>query len=47
MTVDEKTHTLYLAAAQYGPAPEASAANAHPRPAVVPGTFKILVVSKQ
>jgi DNA-binding beta-propeller fold protein YncE len=46
IALDEKTHKLYLPTAQFGPAPAASAANAHPRPAILPDTFKILVVSK-
>jgi hypothetical protein len=46
MTIDLKTHKLYLPSADYGPAPEATAANPHPRPAIVAGSFKILVLSK-
>jgi YVTN family beta-propeller protein len=46
MTLDEKTHTLYLPTANFGPPPEATAANAHPRPAILPDSFKILIVSK-
>lgn len=47
MTIDEKTGKIYLSAAKYGPAPAATATNAHPRPAILPGSFKILIVSKQ
>jgi DNA-binding beta-propeller fold protein YncE len=43
MTLDEKTHKLYLPAAHYGPAPAASGTNPHPRPAILPGTFRVLV----
>jgi hypothetical protein len=46
MTLDEKTHTLYLPTANFGASPEATAANAHPRPAILPDSFKILIVSK-
>lgn len=46
MTIDLKTHKLYLPSADYGPAPEATAANPRPRPAILAGSFKILVLSK-
>lgn len=45
MAVDTKTHRAFLPTAQFGPAPEATADNPHPRPAVLPGSFVILVVS--
>jgi hypothetical protein len=47
MTIDEKTGKIYLSAAKYGPAAAATAANAHPRPAILPGSFKVLIVAKQ
>jgi DNA-binding beta-propeller fold protein YncE len=46
MALDTKTHKIYLATADFGPAPQANAQNPHPRPAVLPGTFKILVFSE-
>lgn len=46
MALDEKTHTAYLAIAQYGPAPAATPEQPRPRPSIVPNTFSILVVSK-
>ena len=46
MALDEKTHTLYLATAQFGPAPAATAEQPHPRPAILPDTFTILVVGR-
>ena len=46
MTVDLKTHKLYLPSADYGPPPAATAANPHPWPSVVAGSFKILVLSQ-
>lgn len=46
MTVDLKTHKLYLSSADYGPAPEATPSNPHPRPAIVAGSFKVLVLSE-
>jgi len=44
MTVDEKTHEVYLATAEFGPRPAPTAAEPHPRPPIVPGSFVILVV---
>jgi YVTN family beta-propeller protein len=44
MALDEKTHDVYLATAEFGPAPAPTAAEPHPRPAMVPGSFVILVV---
>lgn len=46
MTLDTKTHKVYLSSAEYGPAPAATAQNARPRPAILPDTFKILIVSR-
>jgi YVTN family beta-propeller protein len=42
--VSSKTHRIYLSAAEYGPAPEKTANNPRPRPAVKPGTFTVLVL---
>jgi len=43
MTLDPKTHRLYIAAAEYGPA-GAPGANGQPaRPAIVAGSFRVLV----
>ena len=46
MTIDEKTHKLYLPTAQFGPPPAATAQAPRPRPAIIPDTFKLLVVAK-
>jgi len=46
MTVDLKTHKLYLPSADYGPAPVATADNPRPRPSIVAGSFKVLVLSQ-
>ncbi|MGP8214973.1 MAG: DUF5074 domain-containing protein [Bacteroidia bacterium] len=40
--VNSKTHHIYLPAAEFGPAPEATTDNPHPRPTLKPGTFVIL-----
>jgi len=46
MALDPKTHTVYLSDAEFGPAPAATAQNPRPRPKILPGTFKLLVVSQ-
>ena len=43
MAADEKTHEVYLATAEFGPRPAPTAAEPHPRPPMVPGSFVILV----
>ena len=42
MTVDEKTHKIYLLAAEYGTQPSGQKG----RPPVVPDSFHVLVVGK-
>jgi YVTN family beta-propeller protein len=44
MALDTGTHRLYLVAAQFGAAPEPSATDSHPRPPVLNGSFKVLVL---
>ena len=46
MALDEKTGKVYLVAAQFGPRPTPTAANPHPWPSIVPGSFVVLVVAK-
>ncbi|WP_047488798.1 YncE family protein [Terriglobus sp. TAA 43] len=45
MAYDALTGRIFLSAAKYGPAPAPTAASPRPRPAVVPGSFEIMVVS--
>ena len=45
MALDPVTGRVYLASADFGPAPPATAEQPHPRPAPVPGTFTILVAA--
>jgi len=46
MALDLKTHKVYLPDASFGPAPAPTAAVPHPRPSILPGSFKLLVVSQ-
>lgn len=45
MALDEKTHHIFLATAQFGPPPAATPERPNPRPTMVPGTFEILEVA--
>ena len=44
MALDERSHRIFLVTANFGPAPAATPGQAHPRPAIVPGSFRLLVV---
>jgi hypothetical protein len=46
MAVDEKTHNIYLLAAECGPAPEAKEAQKKGRPPVLPDSLHVPVVGK-
>jgi hypothetical protein len=46
MALDPKTHNVYLVTAQFGPRPAATAQDPHPRPAILPDSFVVLVVGK-
>lgn len=46
MALDMQTHRIFLSAAEMGPAPAATADNPRPRPKMVPGTFKLLVMTR-
>ena len=46
MELDPKTHQIYLVTAKFGPPPAATAEQPHPRPAIVPDSFVLLVVGK-
>ena len=45
LTLDAKTHRLFLPAAEFGTTPAATTEQPKPRPAMVPDTFSVLVVS--
>ena len=44
ITVNTKTHKLYLSTAEYGEAPAATAQSPHTRAAVKPGTFEVIEI---
>ncbi len=46
MALDEKTHDVFLATAEFGPPPSPTADQPHPRPAIVPGSFVVLVFGR-
>jgi YVTN family beta-propeller protein len=47
MALDAKAHRVYLVSSKFGPAEAATANNPHPRPAVIPGTFEVLVAQRK
>lgn len=46
MGLDTKTHKLFLDTADFGPTPAPTAAEPHPRPAPILGTFHVLVYGR-
>jgi DNA-binding beta-propeller fold protein YncE len=44
ITIDERTQRIFLPAAEYGPTPEATAAQPRPRAPMIPGSFTVVVV---
>lgn len=46
MALDTRNGNIYLVTAEFGPRPAATATNPRPRPAVVPGSFTVLVVGR-
>jgi YVTN family beta-propeller protein len=47
MALDDSSGRIYLVTAELGPRPAATAENPRPRPAIVPGSFTVLVVGRQ
>ena len=46
MSLDLKTHRIYLSAAEFGKAPEPTKENPRSRPPMIPGSFTILILSR-
>jgi hypothetical protein len=44
MALDEHTHRIYTVTANFGPPPAATPERPHPRPSILPGTFRVLVI---
>jgi len=44
MALDLEKHRVFLVTADFGPPPPATAAQPHPRPSLVPGSFRLLVL---
>jgi len=47
MALDVRTHRIYLVTADFGVAPAATPEHPHPRPAILPGSFRLLVLEPQ
>jgi len=46
MAYDSTADRIYLITAEFGPRPEPTAENPRPRPALIPGSFVVLVVGR-
>ncbi len=46
MSLDPKTHKIYLSAAEFGKPPEPTKEMPRPRPPIVPGSFTILILGR-
>jgi DNA-binding beta-propeller fold protein YncE len=46
MTLDPKTHTVYLVTAGFGPPPAATPDDPNPRPAILPDSFTLLILTR-
>ncbi|MFL6335915.1 MAG: YncE family protein [Pyrinomonadaceae bacterium] len=46
MTLDPKTHRVYLVTAEFGPPPAPTPERPRPRPSIVPGSFTLLVLGR-
>ena len=46
MAYDEMADKAYVVTAEFGPRPEATAANPRPRPAIVPDSFTVIVIGR-
>ena len=46
LALDSKTYNVFVVTAQFGPKPEPTTDNPHPRPPILPDSFVVLVVGK-
>jgi len=47
MTLDPATGKIYVVTAQLGPRPAATESNPHPRPAILPDSFTVIVAGHE
>jgi DNA-binding beta-propeller fold protein YncE len=47
MALDPATHKIYLVTAKFGPPPAATTEQPHPRPAILPNSFEVMVVGQK
>jgi DNA-binding beta-propeller fold protein YncE len=45
ITLDEKTHLIYLPTAKFGPPPAATPERPRPRPTILPDSFEVIEVA--
>jgi hypothetical protein len=46
MTVDAKSHRVFLVTAEFGPTPAPTPERPRPRPSIVPGSFTLLIFGR-
>jgi YVTN family beta-propeller protein len=46
LALDERSHRVFLVTANFGPTPAATPEHPRPRPPILPGTFRLLVVER-
>lgn len=46
MALDERTHNVFLATAEFGPPPSPTPDQPHPRPPILPGSFVLLILGR-
>jgi len=46
MALDEKSHRIYLPAADFNPAPTPTPESPKPRPTMMPNSFQLVVVGR-
>jgi DNA-binding beta-propeller fold protein YncE len=46
LALEERSHRIFTVTADFGPTPAATAEQPHPRPSLVPGSFRLLVLGR-
>lgn len=47
MSYDERQDRVYVVTAEFGPRPQPSSTNPHPRPSIIPDTFQVIVIGRK